>query len=121
METGIFKIAEQVDDCGFYGEILLQCALNENHLVQIEIPAHHSKWERGIGLGVTYFVESMRKKMGITVRIMEIKYNDVDTKQILIAYITFFALCDAFSLTPTNAPFFSKETKSFNFPLRATF
>lgn len=121
MKTGIFKIAEQVDGYGFYGEILQQCALNENNLVQIEIPEHLSKWESGIALGVAYFVEIMRKRMGITVRIMEIRYNEIDTKHILISYITFFALCDAFLLTPTNAPCFSKETKSFNFPLRASF
>jgi hypothetical protein len=116
MNKGNFSLIEQVDNYGFYGEIELTCCFNEENKINIIIPEKYLKWYPGVYFGAAFFVENYNTIKGLNIEVLNLKTHDVDTKNVIISYITFYAICDAMRIQPKKEPKFSKDNKAFIFP-----
>jgi hypothetical protein len=115
-ERFYYKIAEQIGNKGIYGEIELQCVPNySSDKVEVILAEEYSKFNAGICFGITYFIENCTSIKGMKVNVISIKSNPVDTNNLVMAYITFFALYKGLELEVKQIPVFIKENASFVF------
>jgi hypothetical protein len=114
MEKGFFKIAEQIENYGFYGEIDLECTLsNENRL---HVDDEFNEWLSGIQFGVSYFLEHSPEISTLDVRINYIKSHAIDTTNNLIAFITIKALVMATKCSIKRDVYLDRKLRAFVYP-----
>ncbi|OQP57071.1 hypothetical protein A3860_10920 [Niastella vici] len=117
MKTGIYKIAEQIGNYGFYGEIEIEVEITSRYQkVELEFDDELERWQSGVLFGATYFLEHCMSRIGLNIRVKEIKYNELDTSNTIVAYLTFKALVSATNLELKSDILFDKEFKAFVFP-----
>jgi hypothetical protein len=114
MKKGVFKIAEQIDNYGFYGEIDLDCTLTgENRLYVNDM---YKEWHAGIQFGISYFLEHCPTLSALDVRVNSIKSHEVDTTNNIIAFITIKALIMATEVSIKRDVYLDRKLKAFIYP-----
>ena len=56
---------------------------------------------------------------GGRVRVLNIAGHEVDTNNVVIAFVAAQALCNALGIQPTKQPVFDRDTGTFSFPWTA--
>jgi hypothetical protein len=116
MNIANYKIAKQVGTHGIYGEIELTFEFTSEHLkVNLSVPENYTRWYSGILFGATYWLEHTIQPLGLNLYIREIKFNEVDTNNTVIAYLTTKALEHATKTSLKGSAFFDEQTVSFVF------
>jgi len=117
MSKGRYRIAEQVQNYGIYGELGLICELTDDtDKIDIILSNDLEKWKPGILFGATYFLENVILDKGLSITLDEINFNEVDTNNTVIAFLTVHALIEATGIKIKTAPFFDIATMGFIFP-----
>jgi hypothetical protein len=117
MKTGIYRLAEQIGNYGFYGEIEIECSITDKYQeLELNLDSEFERWRSSVLFGATYFLEHSMERVGLKVKVKNIKYHEVDTTSTILAYLTFKALLDATNLNLKSDVSFDKELKSFVFP-----
>ena len=117
IKRGVFKIAEQIDNHGFYGEIELDCTLTSDvWKLKLDLDDLYERWRPGILFAGMYFIEHSTETIGLNIKVIKIRSNEVDTTNTVIAYLTLSALLFATGAVLTRNVFFDKAVKSFVFP-----
>lgn len=115
-KSSYFKIAEQVNNYGFYGEIEIEFILTQNYReLNLLLAEPFERWRPGILFGTTYFIEHCVEQIGIDINVKNIKFNEVDTTNTIIAYLTYNALLKENNLIQKGHINFDKQLKSFVF------
>lgn len=116
MAKAFYRLAEQFNRYGFFGEVNFEFELTENHnQIVLEMDETFKEWYAGIIFGTNYFIEHCPKKIGLSIRIISIDYNEVDTTNTIIAYLIYSALCEEIKLPQTGHITFEKDIQSFVF------
>jgi hypothetical protein len=119
MKKGSYKMAEQIDGYGFFGSITLECEVTGNtDVIELTLSSDFEIWRPGIMFGAAYFIEHFPSAIGLSVNIIDIDYNEVETNNTIIAFITLNALLEATQLSATKQVLFEKSKKSFIFPIK---
>jgi hypothetical protein len=117
MQTATYKIAEQIENYGFFGVVDLKFRItNDYGKINASINAKFARWQPGILFGATYFLEHVMDMAGLDLEIINVEYNDVDTNNTIIAYLVFHALADRSEMPVKRKITFEKGLKSFIFP-----
>ena len=100
MTAGNFELKEQSGNKGFFGRVSLQAEPQLNGEFQVEFDQQNAqRWQSAAQFGVDYFLEHIPKKKlfptGLRVFISEIDGHEVDTTNLVIAYVTVNALMRA--------------------------
>lgn len=115
MKTAHFKIAEQINNFGFYGEVEIEFRLTNNKELGLILDERFERWHSGIFFGATYFLEHCMEQVGLIINVKNIEFNEVDTTSTIIAYLTYHALLKETQLTQKGEINFDKQSKSFIF------
>ena len=116
MKLSYFKIAEQLDNFGFYGEVEIEFDVTSNYNeVSVTLDKSFERWRPGILFGATYFLEHCIERTGLVVNVKNITYNEVDTTNTIIAYLIFNALLKESNVPQKGNINFDKKLKSFIF------
>jgi hypothetical protein len=113
------NIAEQIGDYGIYGEIEMLVAINNEsyqNLNLVPLEPEFKRWEPGIIFGAAFVIEHCKKRIGLDIKVTDIKFNDVDTTNVVIAYITYKAILSAIKLELSSSMFFDKHRILFELP-----
>jgi hypothetical protein len=117
MQTATYKIEEQLGQYGFFAIIEFRFVMtNEFKKIDIVCDGQFTRWKPGILFGANYFLEHILERIGLEIEIIDIKYNDVDTNNTVIAFVVFKALVDATKIAVVRSIVFDKDNKSFMFP-----
>jgi hypothetical protein len=112
-----FRMAEQIDDFGFYLEIEFEFKLSVEYSgVSIHIDNQYERWRPGILFGAMFFLEHSINKKGIEIKIINILYNEVDTTNTIVAFGVIEAIEKKTNLSLTKKPSFDRVSKVFIFP-----
>ncbi|WP_143075752.1 hypothetical protein [Parafilimonas terrae] len=110
-------MAEQIENYGFYGEVEIEFKITEYYReLQMQVDWPFERWRAGILFGATYFLEHSMQRIGLTLRVKNIEYHEVDTTNVIIAYLIYNALLKESDITQRQTIKFDKELKSFVFP-----
>lgn len=99
--TGEFRIASQVGQRGFFGDVSLNAdtTVNDGKITVLFDEEHASRWRGGAQFGIDYVLEHISKKQyfphGIKIFVNRITGHEVDTDSALIAFVTARALLQA--------------------------
>jgi hypothetical protein len=80
------------------------------------VPEEYERWRTGILFGMIYFIEHNLITEGLKVIVKEIRYNDVDTNNTIISFITVNAIITALNVPVRKNISFNKESLEFIFP-----
>ena len=116
MKKGKYSLVEQIGNFGFYGEIELDCEINNKNEINVFVPDEFINWKVAINFGVIYFMENCIQLNGINVFIKDLSSHPIDTKSIIITYITIYAISNALNVNLKEMPVFDKKNKAFLFP-----
>lgn len=118
MNVATYKIAEQIGNHGIYGEIEMLVSFNDDkdrRLNLTSLDQQFKKWEPGVVFGATYIIEHCTKAISLNITVTDIKFNDVDTTNVVIAYITYNAILSAIGLQLSSNIYFDKQKILFEF------
>ena len=83
-------------------------------------PNTSSRWQSGAMFGVSYVLDHVSKRKlfpkGGRFRVLCIGGHDVDTNNVVIAYVAANALYKALGVQPKKQPHFDENTGAFTFP-----
>ena len=117
MSTVIFKIAEQVNNCGIYAEVKLSC-ISDHHINKVELNLADDTecWRVPILFGIKYFLEHSSKNVGLKIDVHYVYSNEVDTNSLVVSYAIIKAIVKAVGIELINDVYFERQSKSFVFP-----
>ncbi len=118
MEKVKLKIAEQIGSHGIYGEIEMYCSVsNDTSIVEFakDIESEAKKWNSAIEFGMAYFLDNSACKAA-HIKVEKIHDNEVDTNQVVIAYLVAKALSTALNIKMKREPYFDRDAIAFVFP-----
>ncbi len=122
MGHGEFKLAEQAGPRGYFGEVALDAEqMDTNGNVEIYFDQENAnRWQSGAQFGIEYVLEHISKRAlfpnGGKIHIRRIKGHEVDTNNVVIAFVTANALLDSLRVEPSKRPNWDKEKGVFIFP-----
>ena len=122
MARGEFRIADQIGSKGYYGQVTLETETTEvGGDVAISFdPPSTSRWMNGARFGIDYVLDHIPKRKyfpsGGKVHVLCIEGHEVDTNNVVIAYVAARALCRALGVELTKQPTFDAASGTFNFP-----
>jgi hypothetical protein len=112
----------QVGSKGYFGKVVLEAepAKQEGEVTIDFDPEQADRWRIGAMFGIDYVLEHIDKRKvfpkGGRVRVHYIGGHEVDTNNVVIAFVAANALLKALSVEPTKRPEFDEETGVFRFP-----
>ena len=122
MGQGEDKLATQVGPKGYFGQVTVQAELVDGDGdVNVDFaPTISDRWRSGASFGIHYVLDHIAKRKlfpkGGVVRVLHIGGHEVDTNNVVIAFVAAQALCKALGVQPTKRPIFDKDTGTFSFP-----
>ena len=122
MGRGEEKLATQVGPKGYYGKVTVEAEPEDTDgEVTVDFdPSISERWKSGASFGIDYVLEHVTKRTlfpkGGRVRVLQIGGHEVDTNNVVIAFVAAHALYKALGVQPTKKPEFDKETGTFMFP-----
>ncbi|MBN9296218.1 MAG: hypothetical protein J0I41_04355 [Filimonas sp.] len=117
MKTAFYKIAEQIGNSSFYGEVDLEFVITTNYEeLVLSIDDAFALWHPGVLFGARYFLEHSFERIGLRINVKYIKFKEVDTTNTIIAYLVYNALLNATELNVQNSKIkFDENIRSFIF------
>ena len=122
MERAEEKLATQVGPIGYYGQVAVEPELVDGDgEVDVDFaPTISKRWRSGASFGIQYVLEHVSKRKlfpkGGRVRVHSIVGHEVDTNNVVIAFVAAHALAKALGVQPRKLPVFDKDTGVFSFP-----
>lgn len=122
MGHGEDKLAMQIGQKGYYGQVTVEAQLVDGDgAVDVDFaPTTSERWRSGAAFGIQYVLDHIAKRKlfpkGGVVRVLQIAGHEVDTNNVVIAFVAAQALCKALGVQPTKCPVFDKDTGIFSFP-----
>jgi len=115
-----FKFREQIEQRGYYSEIIFTTQFDETQPIELVINFKCiSKWEIACKAGILFFFDSFAKKNQgrLEINIEDIKWQHVDTSNLIVTYATISALCADLNFDLPNLCF-EREKKAILLPLK---
>lgn len=115
-----YKFKEQIDQRGYYSEITFNTKFYENEPIDLIINFNCiSDWEIPCKAGILFFFDCFAKKRRgrLEIIIEDIKWQHVDTTNLIVTYTIMAALCENLNFELPNFSF-EKDKKVFLLPLR---
>jgi len=122
MPRGESTIAKQSGLKGYFGKVTLQVEPTEGDgAVTVDFDERRARsWQQGARFGIEYVLEHIPKRKyfptGGRVHVDCIEGHEVDTNNVLIAYLTANALFEALGFEPTKRPSLDEAAGVFEFP-----
>ncbi len=122
MNQADYRLATQSGGRGLFAKVVLSAALtNEQKGLNITFEKAEGKhWNSAVNFGVRYAYEQIfndtGSSRGLVVKIDEIIYSEVDTKEIAVVYVSAMAVWKALNIYPKELPNFDNEKRIFTFP-----
>jgi hypothetical protein len=119
MGNGIYKLALQGGDWGYFAEIEIKVTIdNTLDVLEIDIGEEcEDYWKSAVIFGITYAWEKLQSELtGCRVKIGKVRGFEVDTTQIVMAYCAMNAFWEAVGKKPTHMPTLKKESGIFIIP-----
>ena len=122
MERAEEKLATQVGPKGYFGQVTVEPELVDGDgEVEVDFaPTISKRWQTGALFGIQYVLEHIAKRKlfprGGLVRVLSIGGHEVDTNNVVIAFVAAHALVKALGVQPAKIPAFDRETGVFSFP-----
>ncbi len=121
MAKGDFKIAEQIGARAYYGQVALEADASDSGEVTIDFAQPSAtRWQSGATFGIDYVLEHIPTRKifphGGRIRVTNIEGHEVDTNNVVIAYVAAHALLNALGLDPAKKPDFDGSSGMFLFP-----
>lgn len=123
MAKGEYKIARQVGQRGFFGDVSLDADATENEgeITVLFDEEHANRWRGGARFGIDYILEHIPKRTyfprGIKIQVNRIVGHEVDTDSALIAFVTAHALLQALNVEhPKKLPNLDENRGEVVFP-----
>ncbi len=122
MARGEFRIADQIGPKGYYGHVTLETEATEagSDIAISFDPPSATRWMNGARFGIDYVLEHIPRRKyfpsGGKVHVLSIEGHDVDTNNVVIAFVAARALCQALGIELAKQPTFDAASGSFNFP-----
>lgn len=124
MGRGEERLATQVGPKGYFGQVTLEAepfTENINGELDVEFEASGAKrWQSGATFGIEYVLEHVAKRKlfpkGGRIRVISIGGHEVDTNNVVIAFVAAHALSKALGVQPRKLPLFDSDTGTFSFP-----
>jgi hypothetical protein len=122
MGRGEDKLATQVGAKGYFGNVAVEAEpIDGNGEVTVEFDAAVSpRWQSGASFGIDYVLDHVAKRQlfpkGGRVHVRHIHGHEVDTNNVVIAFVAANALCKALGVEPKKRPTFDQATGVFSFP-----
>lgn len=122
-----YSLRKQVNNRGFYCEIIFDCVVSNSFQRSAKLNyTADPRWETSCKAGVQifhdYFIRKQNSSLEVTIH--EIKWNPVDTNDLIILFSIVQALSEAldfplpgFQLDLTNERFIFPEARNFNLSL----
>ena len=115
-------LAVQVGLKGYSGKVAVEPELVDGDgEVDVDFePTNSKRWRSGASFGIQYVLEHVSKRKlfpkGGRVRVLSIGGHEVDTNNVVIAFVAAHALAKAIGVQPRKLPAFDKDTGIFSFP-----
>jgi len=122
MGRGEDKLATQVGSKGYFGQVTVEAQpVDGNEEIAVDFaPTISNRWQSGASFGIQYVLDHIaRRKLfpkGGRVRVLNINGHEVDTNNVVIAFVAANALFKALGVQPTKPPVFDKDSGIFSFP-----
>lgn len=122
MGRGDDKLATQIGAKGYFGQVTVEAEpLDGNGEVIVDFESATSeRWRTGALFGIHYVLDHVAKRKlfpkGGRVRVLQIGGHDVDTNNVVIAFVAAQALYKALGVQPTIRPEFDATSGTFSFP-----
>ncbi len=122
MSRGEFAIAKQAGPKGYFGKVALEVEPTENDgAITVDFDEQRARlWQQGARFGIEYVLEHIPRRKyfpkGGRVHVDCIEGHEVDTNNVLIAYLTANALFEALGIKPTKRPNLDEVGGLFVFP-----
>jgi hypothetical protein len=116
------KLATQVGAKGYFGKVVLEAeAVDGKGEVTVDFDsAHADRWQSGARFGIDYVLEHIAKRkifpQGGRIIVSYIGGHEVDTTNVVIAFVTAKALFKALNIVSSKEPKFDETTGVFSFP-----
>lgn len=110
MARGEFRLATQSGPKGYFGKVSLDIEPTEiDGDVVIDFDDQRARsWQSGVRFGIEYALEHIPKRKyfpkGLRVHVNSIEGHEVDTTNVVIAYVTANALFEALNVAPKHRP-----------------
>lgn len=110
------RIAQQTGSVGFFGDVELEVIMNLQHKdIELLMDREFETWRPGLLFGANYFLEHARLEAGLTISVIRIGSNPVDTNNTVIAFLTAKALSEALKPDWRGDCFLDTDIKAFVF------
>jgi hypothetical protein len=122
MGHGENKLATQVGAKGYFGKVTVEAkTVDGDGEVTVDFAeAIPEQWKSGASFGIQYVLEHVTKRKlfpkGGIVRVLFIEGHEVDTNNVVIAFVAAHALYNALGVQPTKQPEFDASKGTFTFP-----
>ena len=116
------ELATQVGSKGYFGKVTVEAEpVDGNGEVHVDFePTISKRWRSGASFGIEYVLEQIAKRRlfpkGGRVRVLHIGGHDVDTNNVVIAFVAAHSLSKALGVQPSKQPTFDQNTGTFSFP-----
>jgi hypothetical protein len=116
------ELITQVGSKGYFGKVTVEAEpLEGNGEVAVDFePTIPKRWRSGASFGIEYVLENIAKRKlfpkGGRIRVLYIGGHEVDTNNVVIAFVAAGALLKALGIQPSKQPSFDEKTGSFSFP-----
>jgi len=107
---------------GYFGQVTVEAeTVDGDGEVNVDFaPTISKRWQSGASFGIQYVLEHIAKRKlfpkGGRVHVLHIGGHEVDTNNVVIAFVAAHALYKALGVQPTKQPAFDKDTGTFSFP-----
>jgi hypothetical protein len=122
MGRGEDKLATQIGPKGYFGQVTLEAEpVDGDGDVDVEFaPTISKRWRSGASFGIQYVLDHIAKRKlfpkGGRVRVLHIGGHEVDTNNVVIAFVAARAFSKALGVQPRKEPVFDEGTGTFSFP-----
>lgn len=122
MSRGEEKLAIQVGQKGYFGKVVVEVEFADREDNEVIVKFEGTlplRWRSGALFGVHCVLEHVKQKLfpkGGYIRILCIDGKEVDTSNVVIAFVAAHALYKALDIQPVKPPVFDQEAGTFIFP-----
>jgi hypothetical protein len=120
MTTGSHALTQQVGSKGYFARVSVTVEEADLPNCEVDFAGDNSSiWAAGAIFGAIYaweiYLRSKPAKSGLRVRIVELEGVPADTSNLVVAYVSAFAVWSALAWQPTKLPTFDPKTGFFCF------
>lgn len=121
MNEGEYTLQHQRGAKGYYGKIRLRVTSQDGSGLGIHFQEQCPlNWRIGVAFGIMYGWERLQRELcqtnGLTVEVLEVTGQPVDTNNLVMAFVSANALWNALGWSPSEPPVFDLQTGCFTFP-----